>query len=421
VSTSSCDRAGDGFRTAYTTWDDLRGHVGWADVVVMQGYLLGSVPWLVDEDVVLVCDLYDPLHLEQLEQARDGDPVEYRAAVAGAVNTLNDQVVRGDFFLCASERQRDFWLGHLGAAGRLNPDSYGSDRTLRRLIDVAPFGLPREPPRRTGPGIRGVLPGIGPDDQVIIWAGGVYNWFDPETVVRAVDLLRQDFPRVRLYFMGMSHPNPDVPQMRTAVRTRELSDRLGITGTHVFFNPGWVPYDERQNHLLDADVGVTTHFEHLETAFSFRTRVLDYLWAGLPIVSTAGDFFGTLVERHQLGATVPEQDVEGLRAALAQLLGNDDAVARARRAVAAVREEFSWERTLAPLLEFCRSPRPAPDRRGDWSVVRPPAMHVPQRPWSLRRDAQTLRLYIRQGGAREVTRRLTGRVRRIAGRRGRPG
>jgi glycosyltransferase involved in cell wall biosynthesis len=415
VSTSSCDRAGEGFSTHYATWDGLREHVEWAEVAVVQGYLLTAVPWLVDSDVVLVCDLYDPLHLEQLEQAKDEAPDEYRRIVAGAVNTLNDQVVRGDYFLAASERQRDMWLGQLGAAGRLNPDNYEQDRSLRRLIDVVPFGLPAEPPRRTRSAIRGVMPGIGVEDRILIWAGGVYNWFDPETVVRAVDLLRRDVPDIRLYFMGMKHPNPDVPRMRTAARTQELSDRLGLTGSHVFFNSGWVDYDDRQNYLLDADIGITTHFDHLETTFSFRTRVLDYLWAGLPVVSTRGDHFGALVEQRGLGAAVQEKDVQGLRDALARLLTDPAAASAARAAVAAVREEYTWPKALAPLLAFARDPRPAPDRQAGAVAVRPPGMSAPPRRWTLLGDVRTLQLYIRQGGAREVLSRIGGRVRRLLG------
>ena len=37
------------------------------------------------------------------------------------------------------------------------------------------------------------------------------------------------------------------------------------------------------------------HLDHVETAFSFRTRVLDYLWASLPVVTTAGDAMAMLV------------------------------------------------------------------------------------------------------------------------------
>ena len=68
------------------------------------------------------------------------------------------------------------------------------------------------------------------------------------------------------------------------------------------FNPGWVPYDEREAYLVEADLGVCAHHDHLEARFSFRTRVLDHFWAGLPSVLTGGDAMGELVERRGLGA-----------------------------------------------------------------------------------------------------------------------
>ena len=67
----------------------------------------------------------------------------------------NAQLDAGDFFICASEAQRDFWIGTLHSRGRINPRTYADDPTLRRLIDVVPFGLPDEPsnmPRRARAG-----------------------------------------------------------------------------------------------------------------------------------------------------------------------------------------------------------------------------------------------------------------------------
>jgi glycosyltransferase involved in cell wall biosynthesis len=226
---------------------------------------------------------------------------------------------------------------------------------------VCPFGLSAEPPRRTRPAIKGVVPGIDPGDKVILWAGGVYNWFDPLTLIKAVDRLRHDHGDVRLFFLGMKHPNPDVPQMRMAVQARQLADGLGLTNKHVFFNESWVEYSDRQNYLLDADVGVSTHFDHVETTFSFRTRMLDYLWAGLPIVAVGGDSFGSLIDNEGLGITVREQDVDALTAALERALYDDTFVARCREQIARVRERFVWRRALEPLIEFCNDPRPAPD------------------------------------------------------------
>ncbi|HLM94973.1 MAG TPA: glycosyltransferase, partial [Acidimicrobiales bacterium] len=284
----------------------------WCDVAIVQGYLLHNVPGFRGSDKVMLFDLYDPLHLEALVLTRDDPEPERSVNVANTVSTLEEQLARGDFFVCASDKQRDLWLGFLAALGRINPKTYGDDPTLRRLIDVVPFGLPDVAPVHTRRSLRGVVPGIGPDDDVVIWGGGVYDWFDPCTLIRAIDKVRVSRPRVRLYFLGMRHPKPDIVESGAAAQARQLADTRGLTGTHVFFNDGWVAYEDRQNYLMEADVGVSLHLEHLETAYSFRTRILDYLWVGLPIVASAGDAFAEVIAAEGLGAVVPVADVDAV-------------------------------------------------------------------------------------------------------------
>jgi glycosyltransferase involved in cell wall biosynthesis len=274
-------------------------------------------------------------------------------------SVIDRHLVRGDFFICASERQRDFWLGSLASVGRVNPYTYDADPGMAGLIDVVPFGLPSAPAERHGPGLRASLPGIGAGDPVVLWAGGVYNWFDPLSLVLAVDQLRRQVPTVRLVFLGMAHPNPAIPAMRAAGETRALASELGLTGTHVFFNEGWVPYEQRADFLLDADVGVSTHLDHVEARYSFRTRVLDYLWAGLPMVLTEGDVLADLVAAEGLGQKVAPGDVAGIAQALASTLA---APTRDPARWAAVAERFRWERVARPLAAWCGEPRTAVDR-----------------------------------------------------------
>jgi glycosyltransferase involved in cell wall biosynthesis len=411
ISTARCTIDEAAFRCRAASWRELRGAIGDAEVVVLQGYISYRAPWLMHTDKIIVVDLYDPLHLEQLEQLADRPPLERQAMIDLTVRVLNEQLVRGDFFLCANEEQRHLWLGHLGALGRLNPGNYEADSTLRSLIDVCPFGLAETPPTRQRPAIKGVVPGIGIDDKVILWAGGVYNWFDPLTLVRAIDRIRDTHDDVRLFFLGMKHPNPDVPDMAIAWQTRQVADDLGLTGKHVFFNDGWVPYDDRQNYLLDADVGVSTHFEHVETTFSFRTRILDYLWAGLPVVATGGDSFGTLIAAEGLGGAVDERDVDGLTSALTALLYDPPTAQGARDNVARVRERFTWARALAPLVEFCARPHRAADAHADRGrIVRRPVM--PANP--LARMVVRVVLLLRQGGVRVAFARVVEHLRRPA-------
>jgi glycosyltransferase involved in cell wall biosynthesis len=418
VTTGRCALADDRFRCRTVTTRDLKALERWCDVIIFQGFVMATHPWLRRSEKVLVVDVYDPFHLEQLEQAKDRGEQQRRDTVRNSTYALNDQLLRGDFFLCASEKQRDFWLGQLAGLGRVNPLTYDEDETMRSLIAVAPFGVSETAPIHTRSAIRGVIPGIGPGDKVILWGGGIYNWFDPLTLIRAVALICQQRTDVRLVFMGMRHPNPEVPEMRMAAAARALADSLGLTDKHVFFNEQWVAYEERQNYLLEADVGVSTHLEHVETAYSFRTRILDYLWAGLPIVCTRGDTFAELVERERLGLTTPPEDLEVLAEALSTLLADEDFAAECRKNVAAVAPQFSWSRALTPLVHFCRSPRRAPDTLHPELVglddITFRLNPVPPPPLGLRGDIALIRTYLRDGGIPLLAERVYSRLRRVA-------
>jgi GT2 family glycosyltransferase len=414
LSTGGVQTTSHDFGVIHATGKGLREQTDWADIIIFQGFLLEGAPWLKESSKILVADVYDPMHLEQLEQAKDLGPGGRAAAIQVTTRVLNEQLRRADFVLCASDKQRDFWLGALAGQGRINSAVYDEDESLDLLIDVVPFGISNDPPVQKRHAIKGEVPGIGPDDKVIIWGGGVYNWFDPLTLVRAVDRLHSRHADVRLYFMGLKHPNPGVPDMRIAWELKQLSDELGLTGSHVFFNEGWVPYAERADYLLDADLGVSTHFLHVETAFSFRTRILDYLWASLPIVATEGDTFGPLIAQHGLGATVPPQDVEALERALETYLYDDQAVATAKANVREFAIQYQWSTVLRPLVDFCRLPRRAADL--SYELGEPVGAASPfERRRGLRADFALARDYLAAGGVAEVMSRASGRMRRVLG------
>lgn len=395
-------------------------HESWADVIVVQGHALELFPSLEKSKKILVVDIYDPMHLEQLEQGKGASVTAWNKQITEATESLNHQLALGDFFICASEQQRHFWLGQLAGLGRINAYTYSRDNDLDSLIAVAPFGIPDQEPTKTRAAIRGVVDGIGADDKIVVWAGGIYDWFDPESLIEAIGRVAERRPNVRLFFMGVKHPNPAVPEMEAVSRAKQVARRLGLMDSVVFFNESWVPYDDRQNYLLEADLGVSTHFRHVETTFSFRTRILDYLWARLPIVTTEGDSFGTLVAAEGLGQAVPERDVEALADAIETYLYDDEAVASARAEVGRVREAFTWRTTLAPLVEFCRNPVFAADKsaatsqkgRGKRGGSAPAVYRAPQRATGLRRDLQRVSYYLKEGGPGAVVERYRARVQR---------
>lgn len=338
----------------------------WADVIIFQGQAMTVFRSLRNTRKILVVDIYDPMHLEQLEQARNLDFDSWCTNVQEVTRVLNQQLSLGDFFLCASEKQKSFWLGQLAALGRINPFVYQNDPNLDGLLAVVPFGLPRTPPIHSRDALRGVVEGISDKDKILIWSGGLYNWFDPLTLIRAVASLSKKNPEVKLFFQGTKHPHPDVPEMEIVSESRKLARELGVLDSNVFFNVSWVEFEDRQNYLLEANAGVTTHHNHVETTYSFRTRILDYLWAQLPIVSTEGDHFAELVSTEGLGIAVPAENVEELVAALEKILFDQGFITSCQHNLARVRTGYYWDVVLKPLIDFVDNPTHA----ADWSITR---------------------------------------------------
>ena len=331
-----------------------------ADVVLGQGWVFDRHPELRRNVAHVVADLYDPFHLESLvavEAAPMADQVEHHH---GRLQVLDRQLQESDFFLCASERQRDFWLGALSSLNRINPYTHSADPALRSLIDCVPFGIPDRHPTHDAPALRGVIPGIEEGDLLLLWGGGIYNWFDPLTLLHGVARASRRLPRLRLVFHAGRHPNPGVGEMPIVARTRRLSEELGLTGRFVFFNDTWVPYAERARYLLEADVGVSTHPDHVETRFSFRTRVLDYLWARLPVLSTSGDALADSVEAGGWGLTVPPDDPGAIAAAI-ETLAEPEVRAACRERIEVAIPRLSWSTAAAPLLRYCANPSRAAD------------------------------------------------------------
>ena len=317
-----------------------------ADVVVTPPQWPVVTRWLARSGARIVYDLYAPETLETLEVFR-GSRLR-RLMHHTTLDRLHDALATGHHFMCASDTQRALWLGAMLASRRIGPGAYDRDPTLREVIDVVPFGLSEVPPERIGPGPRERLR-LPDEAEIVLWNGGIWNWFDAPTAIRAVEALAARRPNVRLVFMGAA----DKVAGRAA-----YDEARALAGEHVVFNDGWVPYAERGSWLLDADCAISTHRDHLEARFAFRTRVLDCLWAGLPIVCNSGDDLAERVAREDLGAVAPPADVDAVAAGIERVLERGRAAFAPQLAAAAA--EHTWPRVAEPLIGWVTSQAPPP-------------------------------------------------------------
>ncbi len=340
----------------------LRPLIEQADTVVAHPQWPLVDRWLRRSPARVVIDLYCPETLETLELAADRGAFARRQLTATTLDRLHAALRTGHNFICASESQRDLWIGAMLALRLIDPERYDRDPSLRELIDLVPFGVPAEPPAppSAGAGPRETIAALDTDSELALWNGGIWSWLDAASAIRAVAELAPRRPRLRLVFMGGA---PDHPAAARSTReARELAAQLGLLGSVVHFHDTWVPYGERAAWLTQADCAISAHADHLETRFAYRTRLLDCFWAGLPVVCTSGDDLAGQVAARDLGAVAPPGEVHALASALEQVLDRGrDSYARQLAQAAA---DNGWPRMAAPLARWIAAPPPT-SRLGD--------------------------------------------------------
>lgn len=306
------------------------------DVAVVQGHI-GNAWFQHARAIPTVVDLYDPYIIENLHYyAERGDEVFQHDHA-----TLIESVARGDYFLCASEAQRLFYLGLMLASGRLNPMLFEEDPRLESLIGIAPFGvLPPRPPKPRDLAAPAIL------------FGGIYDWYDPIAAIDAAALVRETFPEATLTFT--THPNPEItPQGK-------LAEAMAYARKHshafVRFEP-WAAYEQRAAFFERFMLALLTFPRSIETDLSMRTRVYDYLWCGLPIVTSSAPGTDELLLRYDAGSVVAHDTPRAFADEIVAILRDRERYEAMARAGRQFVDEHQWDRTLAPLRDFVRAPR----------------------------------------------------------------
>jgi glycosyltransferase involved in cell wall biosynthesis len=300
--------------------------------------------------------------LENLEQYAGRDERDAMAHLLADADVQNELVDAGDFFICASERQRDYWLGMLTSRGRVERSAWADDADLRTLIDVVPYGSPALPPERH-PVLKGVHPHVAENDTVLLWSGGAWEWFDPMLVLDAFADAHALEPQLKLYFMGLGIEGA-TPDMPIAAELHRRAAELGLHGTAVIFGD-WVPYDDRGAVLAEADAAVLATKRSAETRLAFRSRLLDHFWVGLPTIMTPGDVLADFVEREGAGLICPIGDRSALREAMLRIHREPVLRSELSEHAAKLGHRFQWSDNVAPLVQLVREPERARVRRAE--------------------------------------------------------
>ncbi|HUP50450.1 MAG TPA: glycosyltransferase family 4 protein [Thermoanaerobaculia bacterium] len=307
-----------------------------AGVAIVQGHAANDL-FAHGAAIPTVVDLYDPFIIENLHYygERGGEVFTHDHA------TLINSLVHGDFFLCASEAQRLFYLGLMLATGRVNPAAFDADPGLASLLAVAPFGV--QPPIEDG----------AQDRPPAILFGGVYDWYDPILAIEAVAIARRSIPALTLTFT--SHPNPSTTPQGKAAEAAAHARRNGYDD-FVRFEP-WVAYDDRARFFRRYSLALLTFPQSIETDLSMRTRVYDYLWGGLPVITSPAPGTDEILQRYDAGSIIRAGQPEAFATEIVTVLRDQPRYERLVSGASRFVRDHQWPNVLGPLREFCLEPR----------------------------------------------------------------
>ncbi|MCX6645477.1 MAG: hypothetical protein NTY09_03840 [bacterium] len=313
-----------------------------------------TFPELLDNEIPIVIDLFDPVIWENLDLYKNSPISDRHFQHERHLAALMAGLIRGDYFLVAGDRQRDLFMGMLTSLNRVNPSTWSEGFTIDDFIGLVPFGLsdslPPSPDRLLLPEI------FKTDGKLVVWGGGMWDWLDPQIIVNAWPEVLKKFPDACLAFPGTKHPNPHVPEMDSVGRIKKIAADLGIVDSIIFSD--WLSRDEYLGLLARADVGVSAHKPGLEARYAVRTRFMDAIWMGLPMVVSGGDEYSHYMEKYSIGKLVAPSDsssVADFSISIIEVL--EKGKEHFRDGFINARADLAWPKMAAPLIEWAKSPK----------------------------------------------------------------
>jgi glycosyltransferase involved in cell wall biosynthesis len=286
----------------------------------------------------------------------------YRAesdrGIITTIGFMQDILQAGDAYSGCGEPQKHAMVGELAMSGRLNGQTFG--------FEFAHSILPGAPT----PEITAVkLPerdflkehGIGDEDFVLLWCGGYNTWTDVHTLFAALEWAMAQDSTIHYLSVGAStygESETVYDQFQELIANSDFPDRYHLMG--------WQPWSSISQYYRASDAGLNIDALHYETIYGTRTRLVEMMASGLPVITSLGCELSYFLQTKRAGLTFEVEDWQTLGEHILSLAQNEGDRARlAEKALNCARNDLSFCTTTLPLRNWVKEPIMAPDRKND--------------------------------------------------------
>lgn len=297
----------------------------------------------IRQDQQLILDGYVPIHIEM--SARNSDNLDREYDAFNFENKIWTKALRrGDILLCANEAQKKFYTGVMAQVGRINPITYGDED----LIQIVPYGIYQEK-------------AVAKNDPVsklvknkkafkLLWFGGIYPWFDLTNLLEAVKNANKTTP-IELIMVGVKNPfnqHPDFikryEEVMDYIKNNNMDEIVHVTD--------WVKFEDRAEWYLGSDAVVLINNIGMENTLAWRTRLVDYVWADLPIVTNGGDPMSDILEANKAVYILPDLDAKTIEKEIIKISKDKETLKQVSTNLSKVRRLFYWDKVTENLSKL---------------------------------------------------------------------
>lgn len=340
----------DGIRLASRTTFDL-GEIRPGDAVVVADAAAARIPYqLARRGIPFHADCYGMPPPELVQIYRSWSPA----------HAWKDRVRRNLRYQFLSAHAERIYLSHPGQmaflAGMLFAGSQRGDGeivdALPRQVALLPMGaVPQRSEGRDNP-----FPPSTRDRPVFLWGGGIWAWFDLDTLLDAFAELERRGSGAALFFLsGRDHSGLEIHR-KAVEHVRDRARALGLLDRRVFLNDKPVGAGELPAYLEHCRAGIMTNPDVLESQVSWRTRYLDLVGMGRPLVVAGDDPLGLRMASEGAAIRTPPGDISALADAIEALAGDHELAERMGLASARMLESLSWSASLEPFRQILSNP-----------------------------------------------------------------
>lgn len=313
------------------------------DAVIIS-YCMGAESVFVAEhinsEVQLILDAYVPIYIEVSARESEDMDVEFSSYMAD-IGRFNKVLKRGDYFLCANDAQKTFYTGVLASLGIINPRSYRQERIL-----IVPFGIHNVPATPSKNPYQEL--GIKKSDFVVLWFGGLYPWFHVDELLGALKELSKN-RSIKFVFVGGKNPfNPNPDFYKQYDQAVSFAEKNKLTNNSVYF-VDWVDFDKRIDWYAHANLVISLNQPGEENMYSWRTRVMDYVWGELAILTNGGDPLSEDLIKLDAAIRLPELSASAITTAIKNSYENPSKLSLAKKAIIKLKPTYYWPAITKPL------------------------------------------------------------------------